>query len=107
MVPLEEKRKLLPRHPAAAGATLHSTLSFTPPARARKQKRMSQTETPEKETGEKSGVTSTEVALALISAFETTVQKIGLPATIFACVFSFVVWYASPDQKRAIIDLYL
>ena len=46
-------------------------------------------------------------AVAWARVIERLIDKCGLTGAFLIFVCGFVVWYASPDQKRAIIDLFV
>lgn len=45
--------------------------------------------------------------LPLAQIFTTLIETFGWPGSILILGFWFVVWYATPEQKHEIIDLYV
>jgi hypothetical protein len=44
---------------------------------------------------------------SLAALLTTVVETFGWSGTLLICGFLFVIWYATPEQKQRIIDLYV
>jgi hypothetical protein len=44
---------------------------------------------------------------ALVKGLTAVVKEVGLPSFLVLCAITFVIYFASPDQKKEIIDRYV